>query len=270
MRRRRRGQDRPAEPRRDPDLRAWPGGIGRALPRAAALRHRAGAGARARAAAVRRRRHAADLLRRRRPVRGPRGRRRDAGLRPPRAGDEVDGPGRHRRVDQADLRRARQVRLRVRLLSRVPQGGLGAGGLPQARPGRDRRRRQLGRRRRRRALRAARRAARAHRRRHRPRWSSSPPTRSWRRRSRSSTRSPTSARRPAPTCSRSPGGWASTSGSASTSCAPGLDSAARCFAPEETVLVRHRGRTTLLSLERLWERIGSEQDEYEDGRARAS
>ena len=38
--------------------------------------------ARARAPAVRRRRHAADLLRRRRPVRRPRGRRRDAGLRP--------------------------------------------------------------------------------------------------------------------------------------------------------------------------------------------
>ena len=39
-----------------------------------------------------------------------------------------------------------------------------------------------------------------------PRWSSSPPTPSWPRRSRSSTRSPTSARRPAPTSSRSRAG----------------------------------------------------------------
>jgi UDPglucose 6-dehydrogenase len=46
---------------------------------------------------------------------------------------------------------------------------------------------------------------------------------------------------------------------------PGIGFGGSCFAPEETVLVRHRGRTTLLSLERLWERIGSEQDEYEDG-----
>ena len=57
--------------------------------------------ARARPAAVRGRRDAADLLGRRRPLGGPRRGRRDAGLRSPRAGDEVDGPGRHRRGDQA-------------------------------------------------------------------------------------------------------------------------------------------------------------------------
>ena len=44
--------------------------------------HRPGAGARARAAAVRGRRHAADLLGRRRPLRGARGGRRDAAVRP--------------------------------------------------------------------------------------------------------------------------------------------------------------------------------------------
>ena len=119
--------------------------------------------ARARAAAVRRGRDAADLLRRRRPVRRARGRRRDARVRPARAGDEVDRAGRHRRGDQAHLRRARQGRLLLRLLPGVPQGGLGGQGLPEPRPRRRRRRRRLGRRRRRRPVRAARRAARAHR-----------------------------------------------------------------------------------------------------------
>ncbi len=60
-----------------------------------------------------------------------------------------------------------------------------------------------------------------------PRWSSSPPTRSWRRRSRSSTRSPTSARRPAPTSSRSRAGWDSTIASARSSCRRGSASAGR-------------------------------------------
>ena len=59
------------------------------------------------------------------------------------------------------VRRAGQGLL-LRLLPRVPQGGLGGQGLPGPRPRRRRRRRRLGRRRRRRALRAARRAARAH------------------------------------------------------------------------------------------------------------
>ena len=67
---------------RDPDLGAGARGAGRAPPRPAALLHRHRRRARARAAAVRRRRHAADLLRRRRPVRRPRGRRRDAAVGP--------------------------------------------------------------------------------------------------------------------------------------------------------------------------------------------
>ena len=51
--------------------------------------------------------------------------------------------------DQAHVRRAGQG-LPLRLLPRVPQGGLGGQGLPRARPRRRRRRRRLGRRRRRR------------------------------------------------------------------------------------------------------------------------
>jgi UDPglucose 6-dehydrogenase len=46
---------------------------------------------------------------------------------------------------------------------------------------------------------------------------------------------------------------------------PGIGFGGSCFSPEETVLVRHRGRTTLLTLERLWQRIALEEDEYEDG-----
>ena len=64
--------------------------------------------------------------------------------------------------DQAPVRRAGQERLPLRLLPRVPQGGLGAGGLPRSRPRGRRRRRRLGRRRGDRRLRPARRAARAH------------------------------------------------------------------------------------------------------------
>ena len=135
MRRHRRGQDRASRARRDTDLRARPRGGDRAPRRAAALLHRARAGARARPAAVRGRRYAADLLGRRRPVVGPRRRRRDARVRSARAGDEVDRPGRHRRLDQADLQRAGQGRLRLRLLPRVPQGGLGAPGLLASRTG---------------------------------------------------------------------------------------------------------------------------------------
>ena len=95
--------------------------------------------------------------------------------------------------------RAGQGRLPLRLLPGVPQGGLGAQGLPAPRPRRDRRRRRLGRRRGGRALRAARRARSCAPTSPAPRWSSSPPTPSWPPRSRSSTRSRTSARRPAPT-----------------------------------------------------------------------
>ena len=46
-------------------------------------------------------------------------------LRAARARHEVDGARRHRRVDQAHLRRAGQGRLPLRLVPRVPQGGLG-------------------------------------------------------------------------------------------------------------------------------------------------
>ncbi len=196
-------------------------------PRAAALLDRSRPCAGARAPAVRRRRHAADLLRRRRPLRRPRGRRRDARLRPPRARDEVDCPGRHRRLDQARLRAARQGRLPLRLLPGVPQGGHGARRLPQARPRRRRRRRRLGRRRRRRSLRAARRAARAHRHRQRrdgqarlqrlPRHQDLLHQRD-RQRLRGDRR-----RRAA----RSPRGWGSTSASVRRSCARASATAAR-------------------------------------------
>ena len=153
--------------RRGPDLRARPGRVLVAQPRAAALLDRARAGARARAAAVRGRRHAADLLGRRRSVRRPRGRRRDAEVRPPRARDEVDRARRHRRRDQRSFAEQGKDGLRLRVVPGVPQGGLGARGLPAPRPRRRRRRRRLGRRRGGRALRAARRAARAHRHRQR-------------------------------------------------------------------------------------------------------
>ncbi len=46
---------------------------------------------------------------------------------------------------------------------------------------------------------------------------------------------------------------------------PGIGFGGSCFAPEETVLVRHRGRTTLLSFERLWRRLAAEHEELEDG-----
>ena len=65
------------------------------------------------------------------------------------------------------LRRARQGRPALRLLPRVPEGGLGRGGLPAPRPGGRRRRGRLGGRRGRRAVRAAAGPARAHRHRER-------------------------------------------------------------------------------------------------------
>src|ERR1700729_4056567 len=46
---------------------------------------------------------------------------------------------------------------------------------------------------------------------------------------------------------------------------PGIGFGGSCFAPGETVLVRHRGRTTLLSFERLWRRLAAEHEELEDG-----
>ncbi len=46
---------------------------------------------------------------------------------------------------------------------------------------------------------------------------------------------------------------------------PGIGFGGSCFAPEETVLARHRGRTTLLTFERLWRRFSAEQEELERG-----
>ncbi len=83
-------EGRAPAPRRGPDLRAGHRGAAGAQQRAAALLDGPRRRARACAAAVHRGRHAADVLRRRRPVGGARGRRRDSGLGGPRAGDEVD------------------------------------------------------------------------------------------------------------------------------------------------------------------------------------
>ena len=120
--------------------------------------------ARARAAAVRRRRHAADLLGRRRPLRRARGRRRDAAVRPPRAGDEVDG-ARSGTGDNIKRAFAEQGKGGFRYVScpEFLKEGSAVADFLRARPRRRRRRRRLGRRRRGRALRAARGAARAHR-----------------------------------------------------------------------------------------------------------
>jgi UDPglucose 6-dehydrogenase len=46
---------------------------------------------------------------------------------------------------------------------------------------------------------------------------------------------------------------------------PGIGFGGSCFAPGETVLVRHRGRTTLMSFEHLWRRIAAECEELEEG-----
>jgi UDPglucose 6-dehydrogenase len=46
---------------------------------------------------------------------------------------------------------------------------------------------------------------------------------------------------------------------------PGIGFGGSCFAPEETVLARHRGRTTLMSFERLWQRFAADQGELEEG-----
>ena len=60
-----------------------------------------------------------------------------------------------------------------------------------------------------------------------PRWSSTPPTPFWPRRSPSSTRSPTCASRSAPTCAPWPTAWGSTTASGRTSCRPASATAAR-------------------------------------------
>jgi UDPglucose 6-dehydrogenase len=46
---------------------------------------------------------------------------------------------------------------------------------------------------------------------------------------------------------------------------PGIGYGGSCFAPEATVLVRHRGWTRLLTLEQLWGRLAAEEEELEPG-----
>ena len=46
---------------------------------------------------------------------------------------------------------------------------------------------------------------------------------------------------------------------------PGIGYGGSCFAPEETVLARHHGRTTLLTFSELWERLAAENEEVEEG-----
>ena len=46
---------------------------------------------------------------------------------------------------------------------------------------------------------------------------------------------------------------------------PGIGYGGSCFAGDETVLVRHRGWTRLLTFEQLWERIAAEEEELDDG-----
>ena len=46
---------------------------------------------------------------------------------------------------------------------------------------------------------------------------------------------------------------------------PGIGFGGSCFGPDETVLARHRGRTTLLTFEQLWRRMAAEHEETEEG-----
>jgi UDPglucose 6-dehydrogenase len=46
---------------------------------------------------------------------------------------------------------------------------------------------------------------------------------------------------------------------------PGIGFGGSCFAPAETVLARHRGRTTLLTFEQLWRRMAAEHEESQEG-----
>jgi UDPglucose 6-dehydrogenase len=46
---------------------------------------------------------------------------------------------------------------------------------------------------------------------------------------------------------------------------PGIGFGGSCFHGEETVLARHRGRTTLLTFEQLWRRLAADHEELEEG-----
>jgi UDPglucose 6-dehydrogenase len=46
---------------------------------------------------------------------------------------------------------------------------------------------------------------------------------------------------------------------------PGIGFGGSCFAGDETVLARHRGRTRLVSFEQLWKRLAADEEELEEG-----
>ena len=81
------------------------------------------------------------------------------------------------------------------------------------------------------------------------------------RRSRSSTRSPTCARRPAPTSSRSRAGWAWTTASGRSSCRRGSASVARASPRARRVLARVRGQAQAVRFDALWDAMDGGQDE---------
>ena len=134
--RHRRREGRRARPRRDRDPRAGPRGAGHSQRGAAHLHDRDGRGARCCRHPLRLRRHAADAVRRRRPLARAHRRRGARRRRGPGPGHEEHRPGGDRGGDRSRARAGG----RLRLLPGVPQGGLGGRGLHASRPGRDRRR----------------------------------------------------------------------------------------------------------------------------------
>ena len=50
----------------------------------------------------------------------------------------------------------------------------------------------------------------------------------------------------------------------------GIGYGGSCLAGDETVLVRHRGRTTLMTFEQLWQRLEADGDERRGRRDRAA